>query len=160
MENTKVFSKWVSMALFLIITGTSTISFCQIEKSGQELAKPREIKFADGKWKDIAARAKKENKYIFVDAFTTWCAPCRQLKEVTFKDEAAAAYFNTHFINYTVDMEKGEGTDLAEKWIVNEYPTLLFFSPEGDLIKKQIGYIDSNKLINLGKEVRTEGSKK
>ncbi|GEM_PF-6326342 len=33
------------------------------------------ISFTDGKWKDIATQAKKNGKYIFVDAYTSWCGP-------------------------------------------------------------------------------------
>ena len=112
----------------------------------------QEILFTNGKWKDVAAIAKKNGKYIFVDAYTSWCAPCRQLKNVTFKNKNAAAYFNRNFINYTIDMEKGEGVDLSEKWNVFAYPTLLFFNSEGKMVMKQTGYVEEKKLISLGKE--------
>lgn len=112
----------------------------------------KEILFSSGKWEDIAAYAKKKGMYIFVDAFTSWCAPCRQLKNVTFKGKDAATYFNSNFINYTIDMEKGEGIKLSEKWNVFAYPTLLFFNSEGKMIMKQTGYVDEKQLINLGKE--------
>jgi thioredoxin-related protein len=49
---------------------------------------------------------------------------------------------------------------LAEKWNINEYPTLLFFSPEGKLVKKQTGYIDSKRLFDLGTDVLTAIEKK
>ncbi len=32
-------------------------------------------------WNAIKARAKVENKYIFVDAFATWCAPCHKMSK-------------------------------------------------------------------------------
>ncbi len=45
-----------------------------------------EIMFSEGKWKDIASQAKKKSgKYIFVDAYTTWCGPCKQLKSIRSK---------------------------------------------------------------------------
>ncbi|MGN7787668.1 thioredoxin family protein [Niabella sp. 22666] len=139
----------------------NTSSFGQAKGSPKApAAMAKEIGFVQGKWQDIVALAKKEGKYIFVDAFTTWCSPCIQLQKFTFKDAAAAEYYNTHFINYTIDMEKGEGLALAEKWNINEYPTLLFFSPEGKLVKKQTGYIDGKRLIDLGTDVLTAIEKK
>lgn len=112
----------------------------------------KEIIFSSRKWKDIAADAKKNNKYIFVDAFASWCEPCVQLKNVTFKSKDAADFFNRNFINYTLDMEKGEGVELSEVWNVFSYPTLLFFNPEGKMVMKQTGYVDEKQLINMGKE--------
>ena len=112
----------------------------------------KKISFINGKWKDVEALAKKNGKYIFVDAYTAWCGPCRQLKNVTFRDREAAAFYNGNFINYTVDMEKGEGVELAEKWDVTAYPTLLFFTPEGKMVMKQIGYVNGKQLIEFGKQ--------
>ncbi len=38
------------------------------------------MKFEHGiTWKEIQAKAKAENKYIFMDAFTTWCGPCKYM---------------------------------------------------------------------------------
>jgi len=113
----------------------------------------KKISFINGTWEQVAALAKKNGKYIFVDTYTAWCTPCRELRKVTFKDREAAAFFNGNFINYTVDMEKGEGVELAEKWDVTEYPTLLFFTPEGKMVMKQIGYVDGKQLIEFGKHV-------
>lgn len=112
----------------------------------------KKISFINGKWKDVAALAKKNGKYIFVDTYTAWCTPCRQLKAVTFKDPEAAAFFNENFINYTVDMEKGEGIALAEEWDITEYPTLLFFTPEGKMVMKQAGYVNAMQLIESGRQ--------
>lgn len=116
----------------------------------------KRISFINGKWKEVAALAKKNGKYIFVDAYTAWCAPCRQLKDVTFKDREAAAFYNGNFISYTVDMEKGEGIALAEKWDVTVYPTLLFFTPEGKMVMKQVGYVNGMQLIEFGKQALAE----
>lgn len=161
MINNKISLKWALIAMLLPGPGTTTACFGQAKETPKApAAMVKEIGFAKGKWQDITVLAKREGKYIFVDAFTTWCSPCMQLQKVSFKDAAAAAYYNTHFINYTIDMEKGEGVALAEKWKVNEYPTLLFFSPEGQLVKKQIGYIDGKRLVDLGAGVLAAIGKK
>ncbi|MGK9117983.1 thioredoxin family protein [Olivibacter jilunii] len=115
-----------------------------------------EIRFTKGKWKDVMARAKKSGQYIFVDAYTSWCAPCKLLKSKTFKEAHAASYYNTNYINYRIDMEKGEGPKLAEKWQVIAYPTLLFFSPEGKLLMRQVGFVTGDKLVDFGKQAKTK----
>ncbi len=67
-------------------------------------------------------------------------------------EDRAAAYFNGNYINYKVDMEKGEGPKLVEQWEVTAYPTLLFFSPEGKLLMRQVGFVNGNKLVDFGKQ--------
>lgn len=115
-----------------------------------------EIRFTEGKWNEVMTRAKKSGQYIFVDAYTSWCAPCKLLKSRTFKETHAASYYNTNYINYRIDMEKGEGPKLAEKWQVSAYPTLLFFSPEGKLLMRQVGFVTGDKLIDFGKQAKTK----
>jgi len=146
-----------SWKIFLVIsliglTIGSPVVFAQTIEKQNTMPVPKKILFINGTWEQVTALAKKNGKFIFVDTYTAWCAPCRQLKNVTFKDPEAAAFFNENFINYTVDMEKGEGVELGEKWDVTEYPTLLFFTPEGKMIMKQTGYMDGKQLIETGKQ--------
>lgn len=146
-------NKKVSLVLVLVamLTGIN-INLANGTEPCPHQSSGTEIVFTSARWEEIAAQAKKQGKYIFVDAYTCWCAPCKQLKNVTFKDPQAAAYYNSKFINYTVDMEKGEGPNLAEEWNVTAYPTLLYFTPEGKMIMKQTGYIDGNRLLDFGKQ--------
>lgn len=142
----KLIAVFFCMALFLTNVATAQMKETLNEKKG--------IHFTEGKWKDISAMAKKSRKYIFVDAYTSWCGPCKLLKSKTFLENKAAVYFNDHFINYTLDMEKGEGTELAEQWNVTAYPTLLFFSPEGKLLLQRVGFVNGEALVAFGKEAK------
>ena len=151
MKNSKI------KILYLIISVLSLfVEIDMVPAQGKakiaDVLSSQEIMFTNGTWQDVSAAAEKSGKYIFVDAYTSWCAPCRQLKKVTFRDKAAAAYYNGNFINYSVDMEKGEGIELAGKWDVKAYPTLLFFTPEGEMVMKKIGYVDGTRLVELGKQ--------
>lgn len=126
---------------------------------GQVKEQPRKeetgINFYEGKWADVVADAKKSGKYIFVDAYTSWCGPCKLLKTSTFKEKQVATYFNGNYINYAVDMEKGAGVGLAERWEVTAYPTLLFFSPSGKLLMRQVGFVNGDALIAFGEQARS-----
>jgi len=48
-------------------------------------------------------------------------------------------FYNGHFINYKLDMEKGEGVDFAKKYEVRSYPSYLYFNSEGELIHRSGG---------------------
>lgn len=140
-----------TMLIFALVSLVS-MSFAQNNPKAGMKKESQEIDFTNGKWSEIAAKAKKSKKYIFVDAYTTWCAPCKLLKSKTFKEKEAAVYFNKNFINVTIDMESGEGIALAEKWKVTAYPTLLFFTPQGKLVMTKIGFVNGKQLIEFGEQ--------
>lgn len=136
----------VSMLLLI-----STMCYPAQSKISNNNMNVSEITFRKDLWDNIKALAKKESKYIFVDAYTTWCGPCKLLKKTTFKDKNTADFYNKNFISFAVDMEEGEGTLLSQKWNVTSYPSLLFFTSEGKMIRKQIGFLNGIQLIELGK---------
>ena len=98
------------------------------------------ITFFKGSWKEVLAEAKRQNKPVFVDIYTTWCGPCKRMAREAFPDAKVGERFNTNFISYQIDAEKGEGIDVAKKYAVNAYPTSLYVSADGGLIHRAIGY--------------------
>ena len=105
------------------------------------------IEFFHGTFTEAVAKAKAENKMIFMDAFTEWCGPCKRMAATTFKDPKAGKFFNQNFINVKMDMEKGEGPDLGRKFDVAAYPTLLFINEKGDQVHKAVGSLETDALI-------------
>lgn len=114
---------------------------------------PIGIQFQNLNLENALKAAKKENKLIFIDVYTTWCGPCIQLKKTTFIDTKVANYFNTRFINIACDAESIEGKIMANQFQVQEYPTMLFLSPEGKVIQIAIGYYPAKILMELAKDV-------
>lgn len=109
------------------------------------------IEFIKADWNKVKTEAKKQNKLIFLDAYTTWCGPCKLLKRKTFPDEEVGVLFNENFINVAIDMEKGEGLMLAEQYGVYAYPTLLILDAEGKVVTYTQGYMNPKELIKFGK---------
>ncbi len=105
----------------------------------------------DTKWADILAKAKAENKVIFMDAYTTWCGPCKKMAADVFPQKEVGDYFNKQFINVKMDMENGEGPDLAKKYRIRAYPTYLFIAGDGELVHKSMGMMPAANFINVAK---------
>ena len=108
------------------------------------------IKFQESSFKEILALAKKENKLVFLDAYASWCGPCKMMERNVFTKPLVSDYFNSKFINSHFDMEKGEGREIAQKYQIYSYPTLLFLNGDGEVVSKSIGYQDDTQLISLG----------
>ncbi len=101
---------------------------------------PAGIKFFTGSWKDVLTEARRQNKPVFIDIYTTWCGPCKMMAKQAFPDAKVGEKFNANFINYQIDAEKGEGITVAKQYAVAAYPTSLYVSADGDLIHRAIGY--------------------
>ena len=110
------------------------------------------IMFENSNFAAILAKAKAEKKLIFLDAYASWCGPCKLMEKNVFTDKKVAEFYNKNFINARIDMEKGEGRELAAKYIIRSYPTLLFLNAEGEVVGKELGYIKSEEFLELGQK--------
>ncbi len=99
------------------------------------------IQFMEGTWSQVLARAKAENKLVFVDVYTSWCGPCKLMAAEVFPMENVGQLFNASFVNYKFDAEKGEGVALAKQYGVRSYPTYLFVDGDGKLVYRTSGYM-------------------
>ncbi len=109
------------------------------------------IEFYHATWSEALAKAKKEEKLIFVDAFAKWCGPCKRMAAETFTQQKAGDFFNKNFICMKMDMEEEENMEFIEKFPVGSYPTLMFIDDKGKIVKKTVGYQDLNALLSFGK---------
>jgi len=146
-----------STSLFKYITTALTVTlvtFAGIKYFNAPIAanNSSHIVFIENSWDEALKQAAAKNKYIFVDAYATWCGPCKMLKEQTFTDDKAAAFYNANFINVAIDMEKGRGPELAQQWQLRAYPTMIIFNPKGKPVLGTVGFIKASELIRFGRE--------
>ena len=114
------------------------------------------IKFFQGSLKEAKAKAKKENKLIFIDCYTTWCGPCKSMAKKTFVNKEVGEYYNKNFICLKMDMEKGEGIKIAGNYSIEAYPTYLFLDSKGEVKHRDLGFIDATRFIEVGKTALTK----
>lgn len=105
----------------------------------------------------------KEPKKIFMDAYTTWCGPCKLLDRNTFSNKDVAVYINDNYYAVKFNAEgteevfymdftyknpghdpdrKGRNTQhqFASALGISGYPSLVFFDEEGELLGPVTGY--------------------
>jgi len=117
-------------------------------------AQNRSIHFEEGSWRDIQKKAAKENKLIFLDAFASWCGPCKWMAKNVFTNDTVADYFNSHFVCAKIDMEIGEGKDIAKQLQVHAYPNLLFTDATGNMVHRSVGSRPVQEFIALAEDAQ------
>ena len=108
------------------------------------------INFQANSWEEAVALAKKTDKIIFLDAYTTWCAPCKVMDEYVFTHELGGDLYNANFINLKMNMEEHVGPLFASRYGISSYPTFLFLTWDGTLVYKSTGYQNIEKLVSEG----------
>jgi len=106
------------------------------------------INFDHGTWKEVLAKAKAEDKLVFVDVYTSWCGPCKKMVAEVFPLKEVGDVFNPNFVNYKIDAEKGEGIAIAKQFGVKSYPTYLFVNGDGVLVYRSGGYNPAKIFLN------------
>jgi thioredoxin 1 len=119
---------------------------------------PSHIVFIENSFDEALKQAKLQNKCIFVDAYASWCGPCKMLKATTFNNDKAAAFYNGNFINVSIDMEKGQGPALAAQWGIQAYPTLIILNSKGKPVLGTVGFIKADALIKFGKQALSQSN--
>ena len=112
------------------------------------------INFIEGKpFAEVKALAKAEGKLIFVDCYTSWCGPCKMMATKEFVKKEAGDYFNKKFVNYKIDMEKGEGPEIGKQYNVSVFPTFLILESNGDLRGRAVGTANITDFIKKIEDV-------
>ena len=92
------------------------------------------MEFFHGKWEDALKMAQEQNKLIFVDAYTTWCGPCKRMSAQVFPQPEVGTFFNANFINVKMNMEDEQGRKFGSKYPVSAYPTFFWIDPDGNVV--------------------------
>jgi len=100
----------------------------------------QKVDFVKGNWEEINRKARKEGKFIFVDAYTDWCYWCKVQDKETFTNSDVAEILNKKFIPVKLNFEDSVNIPLAMKFRVSSFPTILIFNKDGQLVKRIVGY--------------------
>lgn len=142
----------ISSATLLMILVTSVLMIACNNGSGGEsdsVNASRGIHFSDKTLEQVAVQSKLENKPIFLLAHASYCSVCRKMKKSVFSDKEIGDLFNKSFINAQSDIESEEGKKIVNDYEIIGTPTLLFLTPDGQVINKSSGFHSKEELIKL-----------
>lgn len=109
------------------------------------------IEFFKGTYPEAKILAQKDNKKIFVDAYTTWCGPCKKMVKETFTDPDVGRYFDQNFIALQLDAENEAESEFFKDYTATAFPSLFWLDSHGDLMDMQIGFLDATGFLEATK---------
>ncbi|MFV0554183.1 MAG: thioredoxin family protein [Mangrovibacterium sp.] len=90
-----------------------------------------QINFEHGTLDEAIAKAKKENKVVFIDGWAVWCGPCKHMANTVFMDKEVGEYFDENLIAIKIDVERGEGPAVKRKYGITGLPGYVFLDGDG-----------------------------
>lgn len=130
------------------------ISFCLLLFLVKDLKAGAGVDFQAGlTWSQIIAKAKLENKYIFVACYQSTCRSCFEMDADVYDNEEVAKIINQNFISIKVKIDTGGmNGECIKDWLavdselvnthhhITSIPYYLFFSNRGEIIHCDLGY--------------------
>jgi len=83
---------------------------------------------------ELLIRARQQGKPVIIDFYADWCAPCRELEDITLHDSQVVQLANQRFVMIKVDLTtKDEQLHLRllSKYQVRGVPTVVFIDAKG-----------------------------
>jgi thioredoxin-related protein len=120
-------------------------------------------------FQEVQEKAIKENKFIFLDCYATWCGPCKEMDKNVFVNDSIGNFFNQHFISIKVQMDKtkkdienvklwyDDATSISKKYRIDRFPSYLFFSPQGNLVGQEAGFKKISEFLGIAQSVIRPG---
>lgn len=151
-QYTKPFARRILPFFLLLLPGLLINNTVSAQEKG--------VHFEHGlSWAQVQAKAKAENKYIFMDCFTTWCGPCRYMRTTIFPQAEMGSFFNDKFVSIEVQLDStSKDAEQVKNWYadahaimqhysINAFPTYLIFAPDGRPLHRIVGAGDAKSFI-------------
>ena len=99
------------------------------------------------------AEAGRRDTVVMIEFYTDWCNWCRRLEADTFAMPVVQRELE-QVVSMRRDAEK-DGAELAARFGVDSYPTMIFLDPAGNEMDRIIGYLPPEAFLGRLERIRT-----
>lgn len=101
---------------------------------------------------DAFQKAREQDKPVMLFLSAFWCRYCQRMDEGAFSERENMALLNAHFVALRV--ENATRPDIDARYNLNGWPTIAFFTPEGELLAA-VNYLGADEFKDLLLDVYT-----
>ncbi len=106
--------------------------------------------FYTGGFAATCREARRTNKIVLVDFYTTWCGPCKKMDQVTWKDAAVRRWLKQTAVCCKIDAEKEPA--LAARYKIDAYPTIMLIGSNQKAIDSLVGYREPQEFLSEARQ--------
>jgi thiol-disulfide isomerase/thioredoxin len=140
---------WLFLAVIVIGAGAMAYTVRDGAQGVPEASAQTGIVWASGSFDDALQLARDSGRPMMIDFYATWCGPCKKLAKYTFQDEDVSTLVAEKLVCIKRDAEKDEGAELAKRFLVYNYPTMIFLKPDGTEIDRHVGFLQPPEYMQL-----------
>ena len=107
-----------------------------------------EIAWEKGDVDAAFAKAKAENKPVFLYWGAVWCPPCNQVKATIFNRQDFVER-SRHFVPVYLDGDSKSAQRQGARFKIGGYPTMILFAPDGTEITRLPGEADAEQYMQV-----------
>jgi len=107
----------------------------------------------DGSFQSALGDAGKRDTVVMAEFYTDWCNWCRRLDTDTFSNPEVRSEL-AKLVPLKLNAEEG-GAELASRYGVDSYPTMIFFDSRGNEMERILGYLPPEKFLRRVQRIRT-----
>jgi thioredoxin-related protein len=158
----KLFSALILLLVISMLVGGLS---CARDETAREQAgaSERQQKDLPTKWlafDDGLAKARTENKPIFVEFYADWCIFCKKFQKETIKNQEVARMLSEKFVYVRLNAEDAEkrvrydgkyfsNVELTQAFGINAYPALVFLDSESKPITMLSGFVPPHEFVSV-----------
>jgi thiol-disulfide isomerase/thioredoxin len=106
------------------------------------------VRWFDGDVDAAFARARAENRPLFLYWGAVWCPPCNQVKSTVFNRQDFVERSRV-FIPVYIDGDAPSAQKLGARFKVSGYPTMILFRPDGSEVTRLPGEVDPQHYMQV-----------
>ncbi len=106
-----------------------------------------------GDMTQATATAGERDTLVMMEFYTDWCSWCRRLEAETFTDPRVLSLLE-ELVPIRVNAERG-GAEIARRFGVDSYPTIVFVSPDGHEVDRILGYLPPEEFVEQAERIRS-----
>jgi thiol:disulfide interchange protein DsbD len=112
---------------------------------------------------DALKEAARQKRPVVIDFYAAWCAPCRELDEITFHDAAVVKQAQNGFVMIKVDVTKGGNPTherLLQEYGIKGVPTVVFLNADGKECQelRLLDFLPPDQMLNRMSQLQKDCS--